>query len=101
MSSSCPGDAIAGVALQLPLCPPCKYLAVDPTVIPRPPELDGGSTWVRHYRGGVDVDSLMQTAEDASAVSCKLDHFTTSTVQKAESVDVTRDVLAGRAERQL
>ena len=60
------------------------------------PEANGGSTWVRHDRGGVDVDSFMQTSEDASAVSCELDHFTNSTVQGAEPVDVTSDVLAGK-----
>jgi len=73
--------------------------AVDPTVTPRPPEPDGGSTWVRHDRGEVNVDSLMQTSADASAVSCELDHFSTPTVQGVESVDVASDVLAGRAER--
>jgi len=94
------GDGIAGTGGRHGPDPPGDP-AVDPTVTPHPPEPDGGSTWVRHDRGGVDVDSLMQTSEDASAVSCELDHFTTSTVQGAESVDVTSDVLAGRAERQL
>ena len=75
---------------------PLGGTAVDPTSTPHPPESDGGSTWVRHDRGGVDVDSLMQTTEDALAVSCELDHFTTSTVQGAEPVDVTSDVLAGK-----
>jgi len=51
----------------------------------------------RPWRGGVDVDSLMQTSEDASAVSCEQNHFTTSTVQGTEPVDVTSDVLAGKA----
>ena len=88
------GDGIAGTGGRHGPDPPGEP-AVDPTVTPRPPEPDGGSSWVRHDRGGVDVDSLMQTSEDTLLDACDLGLLFTFLTQGTVSIEWSKDTLAG------
>ena len=79
---------------------PLGGAAVHPTAIRHPPEPDGGSKQVRHDRGGVGVNSLMQTSEHTSVDACGLGQLSkTYLTQGTASADESSDDLAGRVSR--